>query len=90
MTTAVADQYSFSLLYHAVVKEIAMKLRVVFDSPARSSTGISINDAWIVGPAFQSNLTSMLIRFRKQRFVLSTDIEKIRVHEDHHKFQRIL
>ncbi|CAK9799142.1 hypothetical protein ANTPLA_LOCUS1909 [Anthophora plagiata] len=87
---------AFYLPHHAVTKQdsTATKLRVVFDGSAKSSTGISLNDAQKVGPTVQSELTAILLRFRTHRYVLSADVEKmyrqILIEPSQRRFQRIL
>ncbi|XP_076391770.1 uncharacterized protein LOC143265174 [Megachile rotundata] len=86
----------YYLPHHAVFKESSTttKIRVVFDGSAKTSTGISINDAQFVGPMVQSDLISILIRFRKHRVVISADIEKmyrqVLVRIEDRRYQRIL
>ncbi|XP_078051866.1 uncharacterized protein LOC144478016, partial [Augochlora pura] len=90
------DGKDFYLPHHAVIKECSSttKVRVVFDASAKSSSGISLNDALLVGPTIQDNLWAILIRFRLHMFVLTADIEKmfrrIKMHPDDAKFQKIL
>ncbi|XP_017797043.1 PREDICTED: uncharacterized protein LOC108578262, partial [Habropoda laboriosa] len=91
----ICTEPNFYLPHHAVFKQSSTtKIRVVFDGSAKGSSGVSLNDAQLVGPTVQSDLFSILIRFRKHRFVLSADIEKmyrqILVHPEHRNFQRIL
>ncbi|XP_076232926.1 uncharacterized protein LOC143178272 [Calliopsis andreniformis] len=87
---------SFYLQHHAVTKQdsTTTRLRVVFDSSAKSSTGISLNDTQKVGPTVQSDLTRILLRFRTYRCVLSADVEKmylpILIEPSQRRFQRIL
>ncbi|XP_015121728.1 uncharacterized protein LOC107044383 [Diachasma alloeum] len=86
----------FYLPHHAVFKETSLttKTRVVFDGSARSSTGISLNDALMVGPTIQDDILSLVLRFRLHNFILTGDIEKmyrqILVTPEERKFQRIL
>ncbi|XP_063979046.1 uncharacterized protein LOC135163507 [Diachasmimorpha longicaudata] len=83
------------LPHHAVVKESreTTKVRVVFDASAKTSTGISLNDAMLVGPTIQNNIFEQVIRFRTHRYVITADIEKmyrqILVHPDDRQFQKI-
>lgn len=90
--TSVFDGYF--LLHHAVVKESSLttKLRVVFDAFAKTATGLSLNDALMVG--IQDDIISLLIRFRSHVYVSTVDIAKmyrmIKVHPDDRKYQRIL
>ncbi|XP_017796961.1 PREDICTED: uncharacterized protein LOC108578189, partial [Habropoda laboriosa] len=87
---------SYYLPHHVVFKNSSTttKIRVVFDGSAKTSSGISLNDTQLVGPTVQSDLFSILLRFRKHRFVLSADIEKmyrqIRVCQEDRRLQRIL
>ena len=69
----------FYLPHHAVVKESSntTKLRVVFDASAKSSNRLSLNNNLLVGPTIQDDLFSILLRFRKHRYVVIADIEKM-------------
>lgn len=53
------------------------KIRVVFDASCKTTTGISLNDALMVGPVVQQDLISILIRFRFFSYVFSADIIKM-------------
>lgn len=70
---------AFYLPHHAVKKESSLttKTRVVFDASAKSSSGLSLNDVLMRGPTVQDDLFSILLRFRKHKFVISADIEKM-------------
>lgn len=87
---------TYYLPHHCVVKEDAKgtKLRVVFDGSCKSSTGISLNDALIIGPTVQDDLVSILIRFRTFQYVLVADVIKmyrqVLVHPLQTRLQRIL
>ncbi|KPJ16510.1 hypothetical protein RR48_08101 [Papilio machaon] len=72
-------RFGFYLPHHAVIREQSetSKLRVVFDASAKSSSGKSLNDLQLVGPVVQSDLFSILLRFRIHKFVLTGDIEKM-------------
>lgn len=65
--------------HHGVYKEesLTTKLRVVFNSSAPSSNGISLNDIQLNGPVLQDDLFSILIRFRRFKYVLSSDCSKM-------------
>ena len=69
----------FYLAHHCVFKEdsTTTKLREVFDGSAKTTTGVSINDALMVGPVVQDDLFSIVIRFRFYSIALSADIEKM-------------
>ncbi|XP_076376168.1 uncharacterized protein LOC143258753 [Megalopta genalis] len=90
------EQSAYYLPHHAVFKEgsTTTKLRVVFNGSAKSSSDLALNDIQLVGPTVQSDLISILIRFRYNRYVLSADIAKmyrqILVHPADRKYQRLL
>lgn len=64
---------------HTVLKEYSLttKLKVVFDTSARSSTGVSLNYVLMCGPTVLHELFSILVRFRKHQYVLTADVEKM-------------
>ena len=66
----------FCLPMHAVCKDTSTtpKLRVAFDASAKSSMGISLNDQPLVFPMVHALLLDMLLRFRRHKIVLATDI----------------
>lgn len=84
------------LPHHAVLKEDSLtpKLRVVFDASCKSSIGVSINDAMMVGPVIQPDLLNILMKFRIHLFVFTANMSKmyrqIRVHESDRKYQQIV
>ena len=65
---------------------------MVFDGSAKT-TGVSLNDAQKVGPIEQSELFTILLRFRRHTYVLTADIEKmyrqIFISPEDRKYQRI-
>ena len=69
----------YYLPHHSVRKEnsLTTKLRVVFDASAKTSTGLSLNDALMTGPTIQDDLFTILTKFRKHKFVLTVDITKM-------------
>ncbi|XP_058448639.1 uncharacterized protein LOC131428610 [Malaya genurostris] len=90
------DESVYYMPHHAVLKpdSTTTKLRVVFDGSCRTTTGISLNDALMVGPVVQDDLISIITRFRLHRFALVADIAKmyrmIRVQPSDQHLQRIL
>ncbi len=74
-----SPQEVFYLPMHAVRKEhsTTTKLRAVFDAPAKSSTGVSLNDTLLVGPTVHPSLIDVLLRFRLHRVALTTDVSKM-------------
>ncbi|XP_055590185.1 uncharacterized protein LOC129742319 [Uranotaenia lowii] len=91
--TAVTPYY---MPHHAVLKpeSTTTKLRVVFDASCASSTGVSLNDALLVGPVIQDELIDIVLRFRLHRLAIVADIAKmyrmIRVQEEDCQLQRVL
>jgi len=69
----------FYLPMHAVHKEhsTTTKIRAVFDTSAKSSTGVSLNDTLMVGPTVHPPLIDVLLRFRCHRIALTADISKM-------------
>ena len=64
---------------HGVAKESSTttKLRVVFDSSALTSTGISLNDQLFSGSNLYPQLTNILISFRQHKIGKTADIGKM-------------
>ena len=61
---------------HIVRKETSSttKVRAVFDASAKSSSGISLNETFLVGPTVHPPLIAVLLRFRSHRIALTTDV----------------
>jgi len=82
--------------HHGVINEgsLTTKLRVVFDASCPTSTGYSFNDLQMTGPTIQSDLLSILLRFRKHNYVIAADVEKMyrmcRINPEQSSLQRIL
>ncbi|XP_062558241.1 uncharacterized protein LOC134223121 [Armigeres subalbatus] len=55
--------------HHCVIKpdSTTTKLRVVFDASCATSTGVSLNNALMVGPTVQDDIISIVLRFRFHR-----------------------
>ncbi|XP_074032030.1 uncharacterized protein [Leptinotarsa decemlineata] len=91
-----ANTNIFYLPHHGVIYESSSttKLRVVFDGSCKSSNRIALNDKLLVGPTIQEDLFSILIRFRKYRYVVTADIAKmyrqVLVNDEYRDFQRIV
>ncbi|XP_015111016.1 uncharacterized protein LOC107037141 [Diachasma alloeum] len=96
VTEADLSSFGFYLPHHAVIKEssLTIKVRVVFDGSAKTSTGISLNETLHVGPTIQDDIFSLLLRFRLHPYVLTGDIEKmyrqVLVRPEDRQYQRIL
>ena len=69
----------FYLPMHAVMKEhsTTTKIQAVFDASAKSSTGVFLNDIFLVGLTVHSPLIDVLLRFRLHRVALTTNVSKI-------------
>ncbi|GBN70470.1 hypothetical protein AVEN_185326-1 [Araneus ventricosus] len=70
---------SYYLPHHRVFKpdKTSTKLRVVFNASALRSNGLSLNDIQMNGGLTQEDLFSIMLRFRKHKFVFSADIRKM-------------
>ncbi|XP_036147020.1 uncharacterized protein LOC118647026 [Monomorium pharaonis] len=70
------------------------KIRVVFNGSARVRPGTSLNECLFPGPNLLPSLADVLTRWRRHRFVVASDIEKmyrqILVHPEDRDLQRIL
>jgi transposase InsO family protein len=71
------SQRDYYLPHHCVIKESSTttKLRVVFDASCNTTSGISLNDALMVGPTIQDDLFSIIVRFRRHQYVITADIK---------------
>lgn len=65
--------------HHAVVKysNDKIKLRVVFDASARTSSGVSLNDILFIGPKLQCDIMNLLICCRVHKYMFTADISKM-------------
>jgi len=81
--------------HHAVLKNSATtRVRVVFNASAPSSNGSSVNDHQLIGPKLQTNIVSIILRWRLYRVVFCVDIaqmyRQILVHPADRRHQLIL
>ncbi|XP_062533633.1 uncharacterized protein LOC134202631 [Armigeres subalbatus] len=87
-------QQSYYFPHHAVLKpsSTSTKLRVVFDGKAKSN-GLSLNEVLMIGPKIQSDLFSIVLRFRKHVYAFSADVEKmyrqVKIDHSQTRYQRI-
>lgn len=65
--------------HHGVLREASKttKLYVVFNGSSPSDSGVSLNDLQMVGPTIQSDLMSILLRFRCHNYVVCSDTAKM-------------
>ncbi|XP_065082000.1 uncharacterized protein LOC135704456 [Ochlerotatus camptorhynchus] len=86
----------YFLPHHAVYKESSSttKIRVVFDASAKTTSGLSLNDALETGPTVQNDLITILLRFCCFPVAITADVPKmyrqVYVHKDDRKYQRTL
>ncbi|XP_017486012.1 PREDICTED: uncharacterized protein LOC108374544, partial [Rhagoletis zephyria] len=64
--------------HHGVYKEASSttKLRMVFNASRKYKGGVSLNDCLHVGPKLQSDLSSIILKWRMHRIGFMADIEK--------------
>ena len=71
-----------------------MKLHMVFDASAKTSSGYSLNDTLLQGPSLYPLLTTVLLRFRRHDIGMSLDIGKmfreVTLHPDDRDLHRYL
>ncbi|XP_055623682.1 uncharacterized protein LOC129767088 [Toxorhynchites rutilus septentrionalis] len=69
----------YHMPHHCVVRpeSSTTKLRVVFDASCPTDTGVSLNDALMVGPVVQDDLYNIILRFRLSRYAIVADLEKM-------------
>uniref|UniRef100_A0A8D8M273 Integrase catalytic domain-containing protein n=1 Tax=Cacopsylla melanoneura TaxID=428564 RepID=A0A8D8M273_9HEMI len=67
----------YILTHHGVLKDSSTtKLRVVFNPAEKSSpTHASLNESLMVGPKLQNDITDIMLHFRLQPIVLTTDVK---------------
>ncbi|XP_045540851.1 uncharacterized protein LOC123722604 [Papilio machaon] len=96
---ALANEDSDNAIYlphHPVIREDkdTTKVRVVFDASCKGTGGSSLNDTLLIGPALQSDLRVLLMKWRKHRIVLVADIVKmyrqVLIADEHAEYQRII
>lgn len=84
------------LPHHGVIKvtDSVTKLRVVFNGSSLLPSGDTLNQHLMVGPNLVPALADVLLRWRRHRFALATDIEKmyrqVQVHPSDWRLQRVL
>ena len=73
------NPFEYYLPHHALIKPESKttRLRVVFNASSPSSSGKSLNDVLHVGPALQTDLTLLILKWHMFQFVFNADIEKM-------------
>lgn len=69
----------YFLPHQAVVKadSLTTKTRVVFDGSAKTSSGVSLNDTFLIGPTIQEDLFSIIVSFRSFIVAFTADIQQM-------------
>jgi len=81
--------------HHGVFKKnsSANKIRVVFNASTLTSSGKSLNDLLHSGPKLHNDISSIIVNFRRYKYVFSTDIKQmfrsINLNEEDHNYQMI-
>ena len=72
-TMEINKEKKYYMLMHAVRKDstTTMKVRVVFDAFAKSNSGFSLNDQFLVGPTVHVSLIDVLLRFRRHKVAMT-------------------
>ena len=70
------DKDNYYMPMHAVRKSSSTmtKIRVVFDASAKSTSGSSLSDQFLVGPIMHASLIEVLIRFWLHKVAMATDV----------------
>ena len=79
-TMEINMERKYCIPMHAVRKDSSTttKLRVVFDASAKSDSGSSLNDQFLVGPTVHASLLiDVLLRFRRHKVTMTTDVGKM-------------
>ncbi|XP_044746498.1 uncharacterized protein LOC123308039 [Coccinella septempunctata] len=93
--STLSDQ-EYVMPHHGVLRDTSLttRLRVVFNASSPSSSGVSLNDLQMNGPVVQSDILSIILRFRMRAIALSGDIKmmyrQILVDPKQRKLQRIV
>ena len=70
---------SYYMPVHSVVKlsSTSTKVRAVFDASAKTTNHVSLNDILAVGPTLHPTIDQILLRFRRYKVAISSDISKM-------------
>ena len=87
------SKITWYLPHHLVINPHKTKIRVVFDCAAKLHL-VSLNDKLISGPDLMNNLIGIVIRFRKEKIVLVTNVgqmfHQVKVTPEHQDALRFL
>jgi hypothetical protein len=67
------------ILHHAIIRELSAitHLQVVFNVSSKTGNGKSLNGHLLIGPTLQTDLATVILGWRRYRYVCITDIAKI-------------
>lgn len=78
--------------HHGILS--ANKFRVVSNASAKTTTGLWLDDTQLVGDKLQRDLVEIFLSFRKYKYGITADIEKmykqVWIHKGDQKYQKIL
>lgn len=78
LCTEAKPERVYYLPHHAVFKQsTTTKLRVVFDTSRKTTSGLSLNDCMMNGPRLQDDLFNIMLRFRLYRNAFTAGIAKM-------------
>lgn len=86
----------YYLPHHGVLRTTndSRKLRVVFNDSKATSNGKSLNDCLLAGPALQNDLSAIVMRARRHKFIFTADVRhmfrQILILPAHQSYQKIL
>ena len=66
------DVYYFPMQVVRKEDSSTSKVCVVFDTSAHSTSGMSLNDHFMIGPTVHSSLSDVLLHFRRYKVALTT------------------
>ncbi|XP_050061681.1 uncharacterized protein LOC126551703 [Aphis gossypii] len=75
----VGNVFHYYIPHHCVLRpeSSTTKLRVVFNTSARTSAGYSLNESLYTGPKLQPDIQVVLLRARLWKYVFMTDIKQM-------------
>ncbi|XP_046801060.1 uncharacterized protein LOC124418511 [Lucilia cuprina] len=88
--------FSYYLPHHAVFRpeSASTKVRVVFNGSRKTQSSYTLNDVLYSVPTLQSDLMTIILNWRKYKYVFNGDIEKmyrqIMINDSDRPYQRIL
>ncbi|XP_071652355.1 uncharacterized protein [Temnothorax longispinosus] len=79
LSPAQDNEQSVYLPHHGVIREdsVTTRLRVVFNASSVTSNGTSLNDHLHIGPKKQTDISAIIARWRRYKYVYSADIAKM-------------